>query len=386
MASEYDAPHTIAPPATAPSPRLVGRRPPARRTSSYDLLTIAAVGLLILAVVYTLYFAKIVFFPLALALVLRVLLHPPVSRLASWGVPRGLGAAMVVLAAVGLTVLVAALVAAPASQWIKNAPEHLSEAKQKLKSLKKPLEEIGEATDSVGELANVQRPAIAVPVRVQYSPSENGFWTGTMQVLLVALLTFVLLYFLLAGEEGFLDKLPLLYPSWRDDNRLSQLREAIAGAVSRYLATVTLINVGLGCVIGTGMWLIGLPNPVLWGVMAAVLNFVPYLGCLVGCCVVSITALITFDSPFTAIWAPAIYLGTNGVEAYLITPIMLGRSIRLSPLAIVLSLSVWGFVWGVGGLLLSVPILVVTKITCDHIERLAPLGKLLGGERSDLTS
>ncbi|MGB5833684.1 MAG: AI-2E family transporter [Thiohalocapsa sp.] len=148
--------------------------------------------------------------------------------------------------------------------------------------------------------------------------------------------------------------------------------------MSSYLLTTSGINFVLGILIGLAMWLIGLPNPVLWGAMAACLNYIPYVGTIIGGLIVFFVGLISFDAPGQAIWAPLIYFSINAIEGYLITPTVLGRSISLSPLAIILSLAIWGWLWGIGGLLLAVPILAATKIACDHIKPLQPLAQLLG--------
>jgi len=149
--------------------------------------------------------------------------------------------------------------------------------------------------------------------------------------------------------------------------------------VSFYLLTISLINAGLGIAIGTAMYLLGMPNAVLWGVMAALFNFVPYLGALVGAGVVGLVALLTVEQPLAALLPPLVYLTLTSIEGYLVTPAMLARRLTLNPIAVFLSLILWTWVWGIGGALLAVPLLATFKICCDHIEPLKPIGTMLEG-------
>jgi predicted PurR-regulated permease PerM len=148
--------------------------------------------------------------------------------------------------------------------------------------------------------------------------------------------------------------------------------------ISKYLVTMTLINVGLGVAVGGAMRLADMPNPVLWGVTAAVLNFVPYLGPVVTLGMIALVSLLTFEDLGRAFVAPGLYLGLNALEGYLVTPMLLGRRLLLNPVVIFLGIIFWGWLWGIPGALLAVPILVTFKIFCDHIGPLSPIGECLG--------
>jgi predicted PurR-regulated permease PerM len=147
--------------------------------------------------------------------------------------------------------------------------------------------------------------------------------------------------------------------------------------MSDYLFTITLINGFVGVAIGVGMWSIGLPNPILWGVMGALLNYIPFAGAAIGAFIVFWEGLAQFNSLSHAALAPAIYVGINIVEANFVTPTLVGKSISLNPVMIVLATVFWGWLWGVGGVLLAVPMLVVLKIFFDQSKILAPLGLFL---------
>jgi predicted PurR-regulated permease PerM len=145
-----------------------------------------------------------------------------------------------------------------------------------------------------------------------------------------------------------------------------------------YLSTVTLINVVEGGVVALVMWALGMPNPVLWGVLVFFVEFVPYLGALVMVGVLTLAAVSTFDSVGRIVAVPASYLAINLLQAYVLTPLLLGRRLTLNPVAILLGLILWWEIWGVAGAFIAVPLLATFKILCDHIETLAPVGEFLG--------
>jgi len=189
---------------------------------------------------------------------------------------------------------------------------------------------------------------------------------------------FTLLYFLLAAGDLFLRKLIKVLPSLSDKKRAVEIARQIESDISAYLTTVTAINVVLGLAVWGIMALIGIPNPLLWGVLAMVTNYIPYLGAVVMLAILAMVGFLTFDDVGQALLAPGAFVGLNILESYILTPVVLGRRLTLNPVVIVLGLTFWGWLWGIAGALLAVPIMVVFKIFCDHSEPLAPIGEFLG--------
>ena len=189
---------------------------------------------------------------------------------------------------------------------------------------------------------------------------------------------FILLYFLLASGDLFLRKLIKVTPNLADKKRAVDIARQIETEVSTYLATITLINLILGLAVWGLMTLIGLPNPLLWGVLAAVANYIPYLGAIVMMAVLTMVGFLTFPDLGHALMPVGAFIGLNVLESYLLTPLILGRRLTLNPVVIFLGLTFWGWIWGITGALLAVPIMVVIKIFCDHSEPLAPVGEFLG--------
>jgi predicted PurR-regulated permease PerM len=192
-----------------------------------------------------------------------------------------------------------------------------------------------------------------------------------------AVLLLILLYFLLAYDGVFLTKLIKILPTLSDKKRAVSIATEIEGQVSRYLFTVTAINICLGIAVGAAVGLLGLRNPIMWGVMVALLNFIPYLGALTGIVCITLGAVLSFDSFGYALIFPAVYLTLATLEGNFITPWVMGRSLTLNPVMIILSLTFWGWMWGIVGIILAVPILAAFKIFCAHLEAMEPIAEFL---------
>jgi len=190
--------------------------------------------------------------------------------------------------------------------------------------------------------------------------------------------TFVLLYFLLASGNLFLRKVVSATPRFTDKKREVDIANQVETAVSSYLFTVTFINMALGAAVALALYLMGVPNPVLWGVMVALFNFVPYLGEMTSIVILSIVGLLTFDELWRSMMVPIVFYLLSAIEGYLITPMVLGKRLSLNPVVIVLSVLFWGWMWGIPGALLAVPILIAIKTTCDRVDSLKLVGDFIG--------
>jgi predicted PurR-regulated permease PerM len=191
--------------------------------------------------------------------------------------------------------------------------------------------------------------------------------------------TVVLLFFMLAAGDMFLQKLVKVMPTLHDKKKAVGIAAEVQHSISTFLFTITAINTALGVIVGLAAFLVGMPNPVLWGVLAGVLNFIPYFGPITGVVVLLIAGFMTFESPLRAIAPSLIYLCLHGVESNLVTPVVLGRRLTLNPLVIFISLMFWTWLWGIPGALLSIPMLMMAKILCDHFKPLAPVGEFMSG-------
>lgn len=338
--------------------------------------------LLILALLYTLYLGRALVVPIVLALLLYLVLSPLVGGLVRLRVPRGLAAALVVL---GLTAAVGGGVYAladPATAWLRQAPTALQEMRAKLNLSRGPLADLERASQTVEEITGADSPDVQKVV-VQDTSWQTALATGTGQTVASILATVVLAAFLLATGGRVGRDLCGLLMGFGNRRRALRIGTAIRREISYYLLTITMINVGLGACAALGLWLIGMPNPILWGTVCGLLNFVPFLGPAICMGLVGVAGLLTFAQPAMALLPVAVVLGLNIVESQVVTPATVAMRLSLSPVIVFLSFMLWGWLWGVAGALLAVPALAAFKIVCDHVPHLAALGRVLGESRVD---
>jgi len=334
-------------------------------------------GLFVLAMAFSIHVARPVLLPVVLAVLLAVLLEPVVSMFCRAGAPRALGSGITVALLVGVTVWAVITLARPASEWLSDLPDRLRDVQSQIESLQQPVARVSEAAETVGEITSgggSETPS----VKVEEEAPAAALVRGAREVTTTAVLTLALLFFLLASGRLFLLKLVRVLPGYRARRRALQVAASVRRNLSTHLLTVAAINAVLGAAVGIAMGVAGLPNPVLWGVMAGLLNFVPYLGAMFGIAVVAVVAITTLDGLGTALIAPAVYLVLTGLEGSIITPAILGARLRLNPVAIFLGVLAFGWLWGVPGALLAVPILTTLKVVADAYPRMMALGEFLG--------
>jgi predicted PurR-regulated permease PerM len=341
----------------------------------FDVRSIALTGLFILAVFYTIYFMRSILLPIVLALLLSYLFRPIVRGLAGLKIPLSVGAALLLIGFFGLIGYGISVLATPTAEWLQKAPAGFAELQRKLVPVKKSVAQVTQATGEIEKLASANAEIKAVEVKRH--PIAETLFMRTPEFIASAVLSLILLYFLLVYDQAFIAKLVKLLPTLSDKKTAVGIAHDIEEQISRYLFTVTAINVCLGVAVGTAVGLLGLRNPVMWGVMVALLNFVPYLGALTGIICMTIGAALSFDSLEYAFVFPAVYLSFGILEGSFITPWIMGRSLTLNPVIILLSLTFWGWMWGIVGIILAVPILAAFKILCAHIKPMEPLAEFL---------
>jgi len=336
------------------------------------------VGLFILAMLYTFHFARALLMPIILAILFSLLLSPIVGWLRKLRLPEPVGAALVMVALVSGIVFAIYTLAEPAAQWLDKAPESLSTAESKLRKLKQPVADVQRAAEKIEAMTQLQAAKKPREVVVQ-TPGLGAFITSRTPYLITGLIsTLVLLYFLLASGDLFMRKTVRLIPTWRDKVHAVEVGREIKRELGRYFFTVTLINGALGIATAIAMRALGMPNPLLWGAMAMLLNYIPYLGPSTTLAVLSMAAVMSFDD-LNRIWpVPAVFLALVVLEGQLIQPIVVGRSLRLNPVMVFVAFLLLGWLWGIAGMFLAVPILVTLKVICDHVERFAALAEYLG--------
>jgi predicted PurR-regulated permease PerM len=339
---------------------------------------VALGALLLFALAYALRLARPLLLPIVLSGLLAVLLAPLVRLLRRLHLPAILAAAIVVAAFTGAAGTVVAMLAEPVTTWIGRAPETMRDLERRLRSVKESVMEARMAAETVEEIARVDDAPPPPEVTVKESSLAARLLETTRAAVLYAGQVVILLFFLLASGETFLRKLVRLQDRLRAKVRVVKITAEIQREFSSYLLAISCINAGLGVATALAMSALGMPNPVLWGVMAAVLNYVPYLGSTVTLVVVSLVAILTFDTVKGALLPPATFLVLATIEGQIITPMVVGRRLSLSPPVVIVTLLVGGWIWGAVGALIAVPVLAMFRIYCTHDEALSPLAELIG--------
>lgn len=345
---------------------------------------ISLIVLATLAVVAGAALARPILFPVALATMLALAVKPVARVLGTkLKIPPIITSALIVLTIISVVCVGVFALSGPASKWIGDAPKKFNEVERKIRPVKESVVEITEAAGKIDKITEPARDPDKLKVEVARPTLTSTVLGATAEVGLEFVIAISFLFLLLAFGDDFLERIANLEMlRGREADLLSMIRNA-EEMISRYLFRFTLINIGLGIVIGLGMWAIGMPNPALWGVMAACFNFVPYIGLITGTIIVFLAAVVEMDSLWTAALAPAIYLIANSIEANAVTPSLLGRALSVHVIILFFGILLLGWMWGIGGVLIAVPLMATARVVCDHVDVLKPIGRLLGSDSVD---
>ena len=339
---------------------------------------IVLAGIFILLTFYTLYFLRAIAIPICIAFVLNLLLQPAMLQLARLHLPRAVAAILVIALFFGVVGGVAVAVSLPAADWMARAPETFQHLEDRLAIVKEALQRLQAATARVEHLTETGTSGFTVSLSDAWL---SGFlFTSTASALSGIGLTVILLFFLLVAGDLFLRRLVEIVPNFSDKKQIVLISQEIESNISGYLLTITLINAAVGLCTGIAAYAFGLADPLLWGVTAFLLNYIPILGPLVGVGVLLLVGLVSFDDVWRALGPAATYLVIHIVEGENVTPMLLARRFTLNPVLVIISIVFWYWMWGVPGALLAVPMLATTKIVCDRVESLQALGHFLGSE------
>nr|WP_239019484.1 AI-2E family transporter [Novacetimonas pomaceti] len=367
------------------------------RHTRMDLKTACLLVLCILAVFYTLYFAASIILPMILALVVNLLLSTPMRFLhLKLKLPKPLAALLLILGVFGIVGAIGTAISVPAAGWIERAPEAMSALGDRLAFLRGPIHLVGMASERIENFMTIAGSHLdhtakaggdeservvmsAAPAGGEFNNFGSSLLLGTRAFVGQFFTMILMLFFLLAQGDSLLRRFVEIMPTFADKRRTVQIAYQIERNVSLYLATITIINSLVGLANMLQCWLLGMPNPLLWGVMAFLLNYIPIIGPMMGITVYFLVGLFTFPSVLQAALPPAIYLCIHLTEGETITPMVLARRFTLNPVLVMGSLMFWDWLWGIGGAFLSVPLLAVFKIICDHVDILTPIGHIVGG-------
>lgn len=349
-------------------------------SQAISIHSVALSGILFLMTMYTLYFAASLIMPIVLAFLLSIVLSPAVRFMVRLRIPQTLSALLVMLGVAGVMVAGVYAFAEPAAEWMERAPAELRKLEYKLAWVKGPIKKIQETNEQVNEIAQVKEDSTQGGTAEQQQSSfslVDSFVNRTTSVAYGTVIMLILLFFVLASGDAFLHKVVQVTPRLTDKKRVVETAREIQRHVSVYLSTITVINISVGVAAALAMFLLGVPNPVLWGAMVGILNFIPYLGPAFSILVIAFVSVLTFDSVLHMAIPPLAIFALNVVEGQFLTPILAGRRLALSPVAVFLSIVVLGWMWGAIGVLIAVPTLATIKLVCEHIDSLGTVATFL---------
>jgi predicted PurR-regulated permease PerM len=346
--------------------------------------TVALVTLAVLAVFCTLSVAAEIVVPLLLAIVLKLMLQPAMRFLSDrLGLPVGLAAFLLIVALFGVVAALFLSIAVPASGWINKAPQGLATLQEQLRVLRGPLAAVQYYVQQMERMVDSGSPASGVAAAGGASGALGqvglSILMGTQVFFGRLVVLVVTLFFMLAAGDSMLRRLVEVVPRLQEKKHVVYITNEIERNVASYLGTITAVNLAVGVIAGVAMYLCGVADPLLWGTVAFLLNFVPIVGPLIGIALFFVVGLLSFGHALPALLPAAIYLTVHIVEGQMVTPLLLARRFTLSPVIVIISLFFWYWMWGIPGALLSVPLLATFKIICDRIPSLAALGHMLGG-------
>lgn len=343
-----------------------------------DLRSFVMTAILLLLVLVILYFTGEVVLPIIFAFLVNLLLQPAMTALARLHVPKTLAALFIILLFIGAVTGLGFSLSGPAAEWISKAPQSLARLEQRFSAFTQPVASVQKASQEVEKIAGGPG-ADATSVNVKGPGLGSVLFSGTRTMVAEFGTMVLLLFFLLRSGDLFLRRLVEILPTLSDKKQAVDIWHEITRNISGYLVTISLMNGAVGIATGLATYAFGLSNPILWGVLAFVLNYILILGPLSGVAILFLAGLLTFDTIWQALVPAAGYLVIHLTESA-VTPLLLARRFELNPVLVIISLVFWYWMWGIPGALLAVPLLASFKIICDRIRPLMALGHFVGGE------
>ncbi|MAS05464.1 MAG: hypothetical protein CL534_12380 [Ahrensia sp.] len=352
--------------------------------NSLTFRSLATIALMI-AIVAALYFARAVFLPITIGLLVALILHLPIMALHRAGMPKILAVAVLITAVAAMLTLIFILIVGPVSNIFDSWPQIASELRGKIFQLRSAFSAAEQAGDAVSKIADDVKNIVKDPEVQEVVMHEPNFLaraaTSAADIVTGIVVTLTISAFVLVMRRPFLTLATMPFDRTSTKLRAARIWKNAEREVSHFFLVTSLINAGLGTAVGLALWLLDVPMPYVWGIVVALLNYVLFVGPAIGTAALLAASVITFDTPFQMFAPPLAYLAINFVEANFVTPHFLGRRLQIAPLTIILSLLFWGWLWGFAGLVLAVPALVVLKAVADKAEPLADLRRILTPRR-----
>ena len=364
------------PPAAAEEPKLHADTP--QDHEARPRASAATVVLATIAVLFTLWATSDLLIPLLLAMFLALIGNPIIRALKRIYLPRFLGALLVLAGGLAGAGFLANQLVEPATTWVHQAPGQLRAMAPKLRTLMRPMQEANKAAQSIAQAASTGSTKPTTIIKTEVNDPWSAFISAPKRIASV-LAVILLTYFFMVFGENFQRKAIAMLPNRHQKRVTADILMAIEREMSRYVLTITLINCIVGTLLAGMLFAIGVPpqQALLWGTLAALLNYIPYVGPMIMVGVMLMMGFVSFHDLFHSLLPAMIYLGLHVLEGEIVTPIVLGRRMAISPLILILALMICGWLWGIAGLLLAVPMMVCVKIVLSKIDGLSGWAGLL---------
>lgn len=344
-----------------------------------DVANVFLGGLLLLASLAACYLAAAVLLPIVVAFVLMLVLQPAMRILQRLHVPRFVAAILIIFVFFGALAGIGMMLSGPAASWAQKLPSGIPKLQERLSFLSEPIAAFQRLMSRADSLTQMSPQSGPLPVTLAGAGLSERLLDSTRAVVSEMLEIVLVLFFLLIAGDTFLRRLVEVLPRFKNKRQAVEISQQIESDISAYLMTITVMNLAVGIATGIAAALCGLGDPILWGSVAFLLNFVPILGPLMGVVIFLVAGLITIETLWLAVMPAALYLGIHITEGETITPMLLARRFTINPVLVIIALVFWYWMWGVPGAILATPMLAVTKIICDRIEALKPFGHFIEG-------
>jgi predicted PurR-regulated permease PerM len=342
-------------------------------------------GIFIIAAIAATHFARDFLLPVVLATFIALTFRPFIRSLAKRGIAPALATTFIAAGLIGCGFLTVYFLGAPLAAWIGEAPAIARALAEKLRGLQSSLAAVSDLADKVqgASAPGPGAPVQEVTMRQSSLPGIISLATGyPVQLAVMLSATSVIAVFLMASGDLFYEKLIRVLPRMTDKKRALRIVYSVEHEVSVYLLSFAAINAGLGLAVALSFHALGMPSPYLWGVFVFFLNFIPYVGALTGLALSASMAVVVFDTLTHALLVPLAYGFWAVVESQFVTPQILERRLQMNSVAILLALAFWTWLWGIGGAIIAVPLLVAFKVFCDRMEGFDRIGEFLSAREA----
>lgn len=337
--------------------------------------------LTMLALATALYFASGILVPIVLAWLLSSLLLPIVKFGNRYRIHSALTAAVIIVLMLVLLLVLTDFLAQPAAELLKELPANLQTLKEFVATgggAFGDLQRVSQEVENLTEIEQVTKGAEPLAVKIKEPDVVSGLMTESLPKFTgYLIITLVLTFFLLSANQHFLRRMVRLNSTWRGKRQTVYIATKIQRDISRYLGMVTIINTCLGLLTAGYLFLLEVPNPLFWGALAGMLNFVPYIGAMATAALLTMVGLTEFPVMADALAVPGIFLILTTLEGQFITPTAVGHSLRLNPVSVFLGVIIWSWLWGVPGALMATPMLATIKILLANLPGIARLQMIL---------